>query len=310
MKKWKRFLAAGLASLMTLSMAACGSGSTADSSGSAAQEATSQNDGDNSATGTTITFWNSFTGADGDYLTQLVDQYNKENKDGITVKMDISSDLNSQLSTAFAAKTGPTLLLSSSALRFTYGKYLQDVNDIFSKTGLDKSDFVKSYLDYCSDGDKLYFVPFQIVGYYLFWNKDLFKAAGLDPEKAPTTWDEFKTDAEKITDESKNVYGSGLSYNYNYQIAHVMQRFGGLAVTNDDGKWTANFKDNKGYEKFLNMYADLIKNGDNPTDKDTDSMMTAGQIGMTVGGPWETAGLDEANVNYGIAQIPTGDAGE
>lgn len=67
------------------------------------------------------------------------------------------------------------MILSSSAYRFTYGDYLQDVSDVFDKTDLNKDDFIQSYLDYCSDGDKTYFVPFQVVGYYMYWNKDLFK---------------------------------------------------------------------------------------------------------------------------------------
>lgn len=257
-----------------------------------------------------ITFWNSFTGADGDMLTDLVNRYNEENTDGITVEMDISADFDSQLSTAFAAGTGPTMILSSSAYRFTYGDYMQDISDVFDKTNLDKTDFIQSYLDYCSEGDTLYFVPFQIVGYYMYWNKDLFTAAGLDPETPPSTWDEWAEYAQKLTDESKNVYGSGISYDYAYQIAHIMQRFGGLAVTGESGNWKANFEGNEGYVKFLNMYETMVQNGDNPLEADTDSMASAGQIGMTVGGPWVTAGLDTAGVNYGIGLIPTGDAGD
>ena len=101
-----------------------------------------------SSKGTTVTFWNSFTGADGDMLVKMVDKFNKENTDGIKVKMDISSDFDSQLSTAFAAGEGPTMILSSSAYRFTYGDYLQDVSDVFDKTDLNKDDFIQSYLDY------------------------------------------------------------------------------------------------------------------------------------------------------------------
>lgn len=257
-----------------------------------------------------ITFWNSFTGADGDMLTDLVNRYNEENTDGITVEMDISSDFDSQLSTAFAAGTGPTMILSSSAYRFTYGDYMQNISDVFDKTNLDKADFIQSYLDYCSEGDNLYFVPFQIVGYYMYWNKDLFQAAGLDPETPPATWDEWAEYAQKLTDESKNVYGSGISYDYAYQIAHIMQRFGGLAVTDENGSWKANFEGNSGYAKFLNMYQTMVENGDNPLEADTDSMASAGQIGMTVGGPWVTAGLDTAGINYGIGLIPLGDAGD
>ena len=160
-------------------------------------------------------------------LVKMVDKFNKENTDGIKVKMDISSDFDSQLSTAFAAGEGPTMILSSSAYRFTYGDYLQDVSDVFDKTDLNKDDFIQSYLDYCSDGDKTYFVPFQVVGYYMYWNKDLFKKAGLDPETPPTSWDEWQQDAAKISDSTQNIYGSGISYDYAYQIAHIMQRFGG-----------------------------------------------------------------------------------
>ena len=81
-------------------------------------------------------------------LVKMVDKFNKENTDGIKVKMDISSDLDSQLSTAFAAGEGPTMILSSSAYRFTYGDYLQDVSlsliHIFSEakvSGMTQTEF-------------------------------------------------------------------------------------------------------------------------------------------------------------------------
>lgn len=296
MKKWKRITAAGMAALMTVSLAACGGSNDSEGSGS--------------SDGTTITFWNSFTGADGDMLVEMVDKFNEENTDGITVEMDISSDFDSQLSTAFAAGEGPTMILSSSAYRFTYGDYLQDVSDVFEKTELNKDDFIQSYLDYCSDGEATYFIPFQVVGYYMYWNKDLFEAAGLDPDTPPATWDEWQSYAEQLTDPDSNVYGSGISYDYAYQIAHIMQRLGGLAVTDENGSWTANFAGNEGYKEFLNMYKEMVDNGDNPLEADTDSMASAGQIGITVGGPWVSAGLDTAGVDYGIGLIPQGDAGE
>lgn len=297
MRKWKKLVSFGLASVMAVSVVACGGSQDTGSSPEGSK-------------GTTITFWNSFTGADGDMLVEMVDKYNEENTDGIKVEMDISADFDSQLSTAFAAGEGPTMMLSSSAYRFTYGDYLQDVSDVFDKTELNKDDFIQSYLDYCSDGDSLYFVPFQVVGYYMYWNKDLFKAAGLDPEAPPTNWVQWQEYAEKLTDADKNVYGSGISYDYAYQIAHIMQRFGGLAVTDENNTWEANFAGNEGYSDFLNMYKTMIDNGSNPIEADTDSMASAGQIGMTVGGPWVTAGLDTAEVNYGIGLIPQGDAGD
>lgn len=121
MIKLKKIMALGLSALMVTSLVGCGGTTNA-----------TENKKSDSSKGTEITFWNSFTGADGDMLVKMVDKFNKENKDGIKVKMDISSDFDSQLSTAFAAGEGPTMILSSSAYRFTYGDYLQDVSVMFS----------------------------------------------------------------------------------------------------------------------------------------------------------------------------------
>ena len=101
MIKLKKIMALGLSALMVTSLVGCGGTTNA-----------TENKKSDSSKGTEITFWNSFTGADGDMLVKMVDKFNKENKDGIKVKMDISSDFDSQLSTAFAAGEGPTMILS------------------------------------------------------------------------------------------------------------------------------------------------------------------------------------------------------
>ena len=124
MKNTKKFLAIGMSVLMAASLVACGSASeettTAQSEENVQAEDSQQTDKEkteDSSTGepVTVTFWNSFTGADGDMLVDLVNRFNEENQDNITVEMDISADFDSQLSTAFAAGTGPTWMLKGSA---------------------------------------------------------------------------------------------------------------------------------------------------------------------------------------------------
>ena len=67
-------------------------------------------------------------------------------------------------------------------------------------TDIKKEDFVSSYLDSLSTDDGLYGVPFQISSYVMYWNKDLFEKAGLDPETPPATYDEWTEMAQKLTD--------------------------------------------------------------------------------------------------------------
>ncbi len=47
-------------------------------------------------------------------------------------------------------------------------------------------------------GDEIYYIPSSIDAFVLYYNKDVFEAAGLDPDAPPTTWDELKTACEAI----------------------------------------------------------------------------------------------------------------
>ena len=64
--------------------------------------------------------------------------------------------------------------------------------DDFIKTDDDKkwlASFFPAFMENSQTGGKTWGVPFQRSTIVLYWNKELFKEAGLDPEKAPATWD-------------------------------------------------------------------------------------------------------------------------
>ena len=262
----------------------------------------------------TVTFWNGWTGSDGDVLIEMVDEFNRTNPYNIHVEMDINADFQTKIAASFAADEGPTMILGAHSYKDTYPDYLLDMNEVFEKTSLKSEDFVQGYLDLCSKNGILYVVPFQVTGRYMYWNKDLFEAAGLDPNTPPKNYDEWVEMAEKISNPDMNVYGSGVSYNAIYTNLQVIQRMGGLFVVHDDeGKLVPTFagKDgvNPGYDKFLNWFKGMTDKEINPIEADTTSMFQAGQIGIMPDGAWASAGADNAGINYGVAQLPYGDAG-
>ncbi len=57
---------------------------------------------------------------------------------------------------------------------------------------------------------KTYGIPRDANTLGLYYNADMFRAKGLDPDKPPQTWSELKTAAEKLRDPGKNVYGFGF----------------------------------------------------------------------------------------------------
>ncbi len=74
--------------------------------------------------------------------------------------------------------------------------------DDFIKTDEDKkwlASFYPGFMLNSQSGGKTWGIPFQRSTVVLYWNKDLFKEAGLDPETPPKTWDEQVAFAQKLT---------------------------------------------------------------------------------------------------------------
>ena len=251
----------------------------------------------------TIQFWNGWTGSDGQVLMEYVDKFNETNKWNITVEMDMSSEFRDKITTAMAADAAPALILGNAADKYTYDGKLRKLDEIWDNTDIKKEDFVSSYLDSLSTDDGLYGVPFQISSYVMYWNKDLFEKAGLDPETPPATYDEWTEMAQKLTDPDSHVYGSGLSYTNVGADACIMQMFGGLEVTEQDGKWHANFENNQGYIDFVSWFKTQFDNGSNPTESDLDTMFVSNQLGLFITGAWLMADLNAYGINYGVTTL-------
>lgn len=162
----------------------------------------------------TITFWNGFTASDGEILREIVDRFNKEYAGKIEIKMDIMPwDVFFQkLPPAIATKTAPSFVLMGDNVipQYVAKKAIQPLDDIWRVTSLKESAFAPTVLEMFKYNGKYYEIPMQYNLIYLYWNKDLFKAAGLDPERPPQTWEELKDYAIKLTDPSKNQYGFGM----------------------------------------------------------------------------------------------------
>lgn len=282
---------------------------TQEAEGSAGNEAVAEDTGDYEPV--TIEFWNSWTGADGDILVELINRFNEENKWNITVEMDISAQFTEKFITAAPAGEAADIVLFSANDKWRYREYIQTITDIWDNTDLKEEDFVAKNLNMGKIENDLFAIPFQNSVYYLYWNKDLFEKAGLDPETPPSTYEEWGEMATKITDPENNIFGGGVCVESAPQIEAVIHHFGGMAITEEsEGKFKANFVGNEGYEKFFRWEKTYLDSGDFPTEIDLASMFKAGQLGILVDGTWLLAGCDDAGLNFGVAQMPYGDAGE
>lgn len=94
----------------------------------------------------------------------------------------------------------------------------------------DTEDLIPGLLvDLIVDGE-LYGLPFNRSTQGIFYNKDLFREAGLDPEKAPATWDEVLAYSEAIKNLGDNYYGSYATGNMQWFFEAFVYQAGGQFV--------------------------------------------------------------------------------
>ncbi len=171
-------------------------------------------------------------------LTKIVDgmvaDFMKQNPD-INVKAIYAGNYNDARIKALAAlKSGKPAQLSVMFSIDLYELIEQDAIVAFDdvvKTAEDKA-WVKSFYPTLMQNGvtrgKTWGIPFQRSTIVMYYNKDAFRAAGLDPEKAPASWDELVSTGKKLTKSDGSQWGLMIpSTGYPYWM------FGALTMQND-----------------------------------------------------------------------------
>lgn len=122
------------------------------------------------------------------------------------------------------------------------------------------NDFFDGFMANSQIGEDVWSIPFQRSTIVMYYNKDAFKEAGLDPEKPPANWDELVEYAKKLTvkDESGNVKQWGLeipSTGYQYWMFQALALQTDKNIMSEDGKEA--YFDTPANVEALQFYADL-----------------------------------------------------
>ncbi|RTE08214.1 ABC transporter substrate-binding protein [Paenibacillus whitsoniae] len=172
-------------------------------------------------------------------IDQLADDFHKENPN-ITVKPVYGGsyqDTMTKVTTAVQGNNSPDLavLLSTDLYSLISMKAIEDLTPRFSKEYF--SGFYAAFMGNTKSGDTVWSVPFQRSTIVLYYNKDLFKKAGLDPEKAPANWTELKEYAAKLTTSDKSQWGLEIpSTGYQYWMTQALSLQTGTNIVSKDGK--------------------------------------------------------------------------
>ena len=131
----------------------------------------------------TITFWTPFSGGDISFMSSLVQQYNEENIDHITVIMKNmkSDDYYTKLSTAIVTEEGPDVAIvhASKFAQFVPAGFITDISSIAEKSGVEWKAFNPNILERTLTQGKHYGIPLDTHFSVLYYNKKWLKEASL-----------------------------------------------------------------------------------------------------------------------------------
>lgn len=243
---------------------------------------------------TQITFWHAMGGTNGEVLQEIVDDFNAS-QDEVEVTAEYQGTYDDTITKLKAAMQSDSGLPDVCQMYDVGTKFMYDsgavipVEDMFESTGYDKSTVMDVITSYYSVEDKQYSMPFNVSTPMLYYNKDVFEAAGLDPDTPPTTYDEVLEYAKTIVEsEAAPVGYSQAIYGWFFE-----QQLAGLGVTygnNDNGRTDSvtavEFDSNGGGLKVFDMWKTLYDSGYfedyGTTTADTQTAFFSGQVGMII----------------------------
>ena len=267
----------------------------------------------------TLTFWHSMGGVPGKTLTTLVDKYNASQKD-VQVKLVYQGSYDDAFNKLKASPDqGPDLFqVYDIGTRYMIDAGLATpMQEFIDKDKYDISKFETHVLNYYKVKDKLNSMPFNSSMPVLYYNKTMFKEAGLNPEQPPTTWDEVEKDAKILTKKTgdQTVYGFSQAI-YGWFFEQGMARNGAPYVNNGNGRdsaTTASLVNSQTGVDILTKWKQLVDEGValnlGRKTADTQKAFGAKQIAMTIDSSGTLPNLTTAangNFEIGIAPLPKG----
>ena len=314
--KYRKVLAMTLCAAAVLSLTACG-GST-ESSGSSSESAqTEETAADSSSEGTTEkTTINFYMWSDEEsIMKKLAAAYESEHPEvSVNLQFTPVNDYPTKLSTilvgggdvdGFGISSPPGLA------EYVSKGVVMSLDDLISSTGTDTSG-IQGTLDSIAIDGQTYGLPYKTSSWVVFYNKDIFDAAGVAYPSEDWTWDEYYEIAGQLTsgEGDSKIYGS-LNFQPTSMWWRVPANIKGSTNPLDDEQlhdWmeAAEFCKSLSDAGYQPEYADMA----NDAGADYSGNYLQGKYGMYYTGDWGIEMLNSAiangdgSVNYDIAPIP------
>lgn len=193
------------------------------------------------------------------------------------------------------------------------GKFFMPLKDLVANAGVDATALWGANLPVDKNGE-YYGIPFKQEMWCVYYNKDIFDAAGVPYPSGSWTWDEYVATAKKLTDKTKGIYGSFMQSDTQYMYLPACQKK--VPFYKADG--TCNFDDPE-FSKAISWYKNLSASDGiqmSVSDLNVENAswnyyaLAGDHLAMFMQGNWFVRLLNSQkdyprNWKYGITQLPS-----
>ncbi len=258
--------------------------------------------------------------ADGsNFMPRIVDAFNKGHTDQIKLDIIPNSEIIQKYGTSVAGGTAPDALSLDLIYTpaFAAAGQLEDITD-WAKSLPYLAQLSPAHVKTGTYKGRIYGLPFSADSSVLIWNRTLFKQAGLDPDKGPTTWQQIADDAAKVSalgGDIKGFYFAGNCAGCNIFTMMPLVWASGGNILNDDGSKAT--LDSPQLRDAIALYRGMVTKGEVPAGAQTDTganffaAFATGKIGIAPSGAFAIGALNTQypNLDYGITYLPGKDGG-
>ncbi|OQM76288.1 sn-glycerol-3-phosphate ABC transporter substrate-binding protein UgpB [Manganibacter manganicus] len=267
---------------------------------------------------TQISWWHAMTGANAEVVAKITKDFNASQKDYEVVpsfKGTYPEALNAGIA-AFRAGQAPDIIqvfdVGTGVMMAAEGA-VKPVAEVLEEGGqkFDKSQYLPGIVAYYSkpDGTMLSF-PYNSSSPILYYNKDIFKKAGLDENTPPKTWDEVWEMAKKI----KSSGAASCGYTSTWLTWIHLENFAAWNNvpygTNENGLAGTDVKLEINAPIYVNHFqaiADLAKDGTfkyGGRTSEAKQLFLAGTCGILTESSGGLGDIVKSGMNYGIGELP------
>lgn len=247
-----------------------------------------------------LRYWTPFSGGDGDAMRALVNQFNTEHADVELRRQRFAFDeYYDRLSTGVANGTAPDIAVVHSSELRRFSDALVPL-DPFLDSGAREEYLPTLWATGTVDGDRLG-LPLDTHPNLLYYNRDLFADAGLDPDAPPATFDQLRRSADAIVANTDSD-----AFNPDPYGRYYVRQFGAWLAARDasllnDAHTAAAFDGADG--RALAAFYDAITGQWNWDDPDTRAnrgtrAFRVGDLAMTINGTWYAGVLESTDIDW------------